>query len=96
MTIQSIQKSIQNVINSTLWYSASLQKCPLEKSFDGRAEMEEREQKRFVSSNRWPAEPLVEHYVRTYQLHGELRLEDGPKYYNHSLIKELYNAAGRY
>ena len=58
--------------------------------------MEEREQKRFVSSNRWPAEPLVEHYVRTYQLHGELRLEDGPKYYNHSLIKELYNAAGRY
>ena len=57
--------------------------------------MEEREQKRFVSSNRWPSERLVDHYVRTYQLHGELRLEDGPKYYNHSLAKELYNAAGK-
>ena len=37
---------------------------------------------------------VVEHYVRTHQLHGELGLGDGPRFYNHSLGKELYNAAG--
>ena len=59
-----------------------------------RSEIEEREQKRFVSTNRWPSEQVVDHYARTHQLHEDLGLGDGPRYYSHSLGKELYNAAG--
>ena len=58
--------------------------------------IQEREQKRFVSSNPWPSKQVVKYHLGKTPLHvrvssfGEWWLI----YYNHSLAEELYNAGG--
>ena len=61
------------------------------------AEMEERVQKQIVSSSQWPSKHVIKQYMKTNwvsQIHRNYGIDDGVRYYNHTLGKELYNAAG--
>ena len=61
-------------------------------------ELGEKELKRLVSSNPWPSKKKTDHFLKSYEM-GELgegffAPGDGPRYYNYTLGKELYNAGG--
>ena len=51
-----------------------------------------------MSSNQWPSKKKTDHFLKSYEM-GELgegffAPGDGPRYYNYTLGKELYNAGG--
>ena len=59
-------------------------------------EYEQQQQKKYISTNPWPAERLVWEFI--HNKHGRYTHRSpwiktyGPRYYNHSLGKELYEA----
>ena len=59
-------------------------------------EYEQQQQKKYISTNPWPAERLVWEFIHNKQeryTHRSPRIKThGPRYYNHSLAKELYEA----
>ena len=67
-----------------------------EEEFEAECKNEMRLQSQYISSNPWPSELLILDFIHNkngrFTHRTQMIKKYGPKYYNHSLAKELYNA----